>query len=534
MSYSYNYVKPLPPSYSGVTINISNPAVSIPPSGICQAGYCPEACGQISPYIIPYPSVSYQYNIPGNAAEENNYGRNYGAGIYKNIGMDSEVDANSDANNRIGQTPYQTNIYQQNSEVYNPISGGADQIPENYSTHQQSISINDSSNSNIKQIPESNSSYRPDNNVNSSNSSIKGAPGDYRTYDPKITINNDTNNTDRQITPEHNNYFQDTEANAELNKTDNHERSRDINNDLSENPSITNIYQEGSGTGVISEMNRGINQESDQAPIIYSLYPQQNHSNEQLVHNFPTEALSKDNNSTQTEQTGRSYNSGTQNINTTNIYQTVPTNNNSIPQSYPPQYYLSEYVNQARISNPSAMEPVPQNQTQGYSNNPNSYEVASNETSKEIINELNELQEQEKALEQNGRKTKVVALTNEYIMSLENYLNNPNTDIRLMAAKEILTRLDEDRSRYNDAALNALINKMLQDPSKLIRIAAMSALSSELASGNEYTVQLLSRIQQNPDADPEDVLEVAQILLKRASSTEVRYVPVYNQQQGVE
>ena len=115
-------------------------------------------------------------------------------------------------------------------------------------------------------------------------------------------------------------------------------------------------------------------------------------------------------------------------------------------------------------------------------------------------------------------------------MSLENYLNNPNSDIRLMAAKEILTRLDEDKSRYNDAALNALINKMLQDPDKIIRIAAMSALSSELAGGNDYTFELLNQIQQNPDADPEDVLEASQILLKRTASTDIKYAPIQDQQ----
>lgn len=213
------------------------------------------------------------------------------------------------------------------------------------------------------------------------------------------------------------------------------------------------------------------------------------------------------------EQSGGSYNSGTQNINTTNIYQTTPADNNAKQMVYPPQYYLSEPIN----SNPAAKDDL--------NNDNNKTEEANTETSKEIINELEERQAEEKELEENGKKTKVVSLTNEYIMSLENYLNNPNTDIRLMAAKEILTRLDEDRSRYDDAALNALLNKMLQDPSKLVRIAAMSALSSELASGNEYTVQLLTQIQQNPDADPEDVLEASQILLKRASSTEVRYVP---------
>ena len=144
--------------------------------------------------------------------------------------------------------------------------------------------------------------------------------------------------------------------------------------------------------------------------------------------------------------------------------------------------------------------------------------------SKEIIEELDSKNAEMKELEKNGKEVKVVALTNEYIMSLENYLNNPNTDIRLMASKEVLTRLDEDHERYDDAALNALLNKMLQDPSKLIRVAALSALSSNLASGNNYTIELLNRIQQNPDSDKQDVLDAAQILLNRTAKTEARYV----------
>ena len=145
--------------------------------------------------------------------------------------------------------------------------------------------------------------------------------------------------------------------------------------------------------------------------------------------------------------------------------------------------------------------------------------------SQEIIQNIDEQNREEKELRKNGTKTKVVTLTNEYIMSLENYLNNPNVDIRLMAAKDILTRLDEDRNRYDDAALNALLNKMLQDPAKLVRIAALSALSSDLASGNEYTVELLNRIQQSGDADQQDVLEAAQIMLNRSATTEIRYIP---------
>ena len=94
-----------------------------------------------------------------------------------------------------------------------------------------------------------------------------------------------------------------------------------------------------------------------------------------------------------------------------------------------------------------------------------------------------------------------------------------------MASKEILTRLDEDKSRYDDAALNALLNKMLQDPSKLIRVASLSAFNAQLASGNDYTVHLLHSIQQNPSADKEDVLQAADVLLKLSAGKEIKHIP---------
>ena len=144
-------------------------------------------------------------------------------------------------------------------------------------------------------------------------------------------------------------------------------------------------------------------------------------------------------------------------------------------------------------------------------------------SSQEIIKDLDSRLAAQEELEKNGTQKKIVALTNEYIMSLENYLNNPNIEMRLMAAKEILTRLDEDRSRFDDAALNALLNKMMQDPEKIIRIAALSALSSGLASGNEYTVELLHNIQNNTHSDKEDAVEAANILLQMSANTETRY-----------
>ena len=206
--------------------------------------------------------------------------------------------------------------------------------------------------------------------------------------------------------------------------------------------------------------------------------------------------------------------------------------------AYPPQYYLNNYnyIQNGEKGNLQGKDFSQQPQFANNSIEPNGAlnsamtQEEDMSSSQGIINELDARVEEQKELEKNGKQQKVVALTNEYIMSLENYLNNPNTDIRLMASKEVLTRLDEDKTRYDDAALNALLNKMLQDPEKLIRIAALSAFSSQLASGNDYTVKLLTDIQNNPDADKEDALQAADSLLKMSSSTEIRYVPVNNQE----
>lgn len=204
---------------------------------------------------------------------------------------------------------------------------------------------------------------------------------------------------------------------------------------------------------------------------------------------------------------------------------------NNAVNAYPPQYYLNNYnyiqgAAQKNNKTPENTQTAELNKNDLPADELNSVQIQDEEnleTSKEIINELDARNAEQKELEKNGKKTRVVALTNEYIMSLENYLNNPNTELRLMASKEILTRLDEDKNRYDDAALNALLNKMLQDPEKLVRIAALSAFSSGLASGNDYTETLLKQIQQAPNADKEDVLEASEILLKRSASTEIRY-----------
>ena len=238
-------------------------------------------------------------------------------------------------------------------------------------------------------------------------------------------------------------------------------------------------------------------------------------------------------------------------------YAENPIQNTGYPNAYPAQYYLNNY-NYA-VTGDGKNLPKPNNadlngtynlnsDENGYglvNNNepyyngmdvktPNQYKMYADERAQKnsdmsksdgIKEDLAEREAELLEEKKNTKETKIVALTDEYIKSLENYLNNPNDEIRLMASKEILTRLDEDKDRYDDAALNALLNKMMQDPNKLVRIAALSAFSSQLASGNDYTVKLLHNIQSNPNSDKEDVLQAADILLKMSAGVEVKNIP---------
>jgi hypothetical protein len=111
-------------------------------------------------------------------------------------------------------------------------------------------------------------------------------------------------------------------------------------------------------------------------------------------------------------------------------------------------------------------------------------------------------------------KRKVVELTDDYIKNLENYLNSQDKEIRLMGAKEVVDRLSEDDSRSDDVALNALINKIIQDPSDKIRILGLSMLDARLAKGDDATVQILKNMQNSTAAYGQDAAAAANILLK--------------------
>lgn len=116
-------------------------------------------------------------------------------------------------------------------------------------------------------------------------------------------------------------------------------------------------------------------------------------------------------------------------------------------------------------------------------------------------------------------KRKIVQLTDDYIKTLENYLNSQDKEVRLMGAKEVVARLMEDESRKDDKALTALINKMLQDPSQQVKFLALSMLDSRNVTGDATTVQLLQAMQQSQSGYGQDALLASNILLKMAGKT---------------
>ncbi len=116
-------------------------------------------------------------------------------------------------------------------------------------------------------------------------------------------------------------------------------------------------------------------------------------------------------------------------------------------------------------------------------------------------------------------KREIVQITDEYLKTVEGYLNDQNQQVRLMGAKDVMERLQEDDSRKDDPALNSLVNKMLQDPYQPIRFIAMAALESRAAQGNDLSRNILQSIQKEKTSYGEDSLKASNILLKMSGPT---------------
>lgn len=119
---------------------------------------------------------------------------------------------------------------------------------------------------------------------------------------------------------------------------------------------------------------------------------------------------------------------------------------------------------------------------------------------------------------ENTPKGPVVPLTDDYIKTLENYLNSQDKKIRLMGAKELFERFKEDESRLQDPALTALLNKTLQDPAETVKFVGLTALDAGYALGNNETAQILANMQNSTSNYGEDASLASKILLKMSAN----------------
>lgn len=190
------------------------------------------------------------------------------------------------------------------------------------------------------------------------------------------------------------------------------------------------------------------------------------------------------------------------------------------PTANPPSCYPSNYYTQPPIYNVGPINPYATNTV----NNNAAAPVANTNNDSDVktlaaapIEKPKESTEEETKTK--NKKTKeVVQLTDDYIKTLENYLRNPNKDVRLMGAKELSKRFSEDDSRRDDKALNSLLDLVLQDKAQEIRFLGLAMVNGGLAQGDETTVQLLKGMQNSSSVYGQDSLTAADALLKMSGT----------------
>ena len=97
------------------------------------------------------------------------------------------------------------------------------------------------------------------------------------------------------------------------------------------------------------------------------------------------------------------------------------------------------------------------------------------------------------------KKQHVTQLTDGLIQSLDKNLESDNSSSRVDSASTIVRLFNEDPTRHNDKALNALLNKMLLNPYDInVRDYALTLLKTNMASGDENTKKVLEELKANP------------------------------------
>lgn len=213
---------------------------------------------------------------------------------------------------------------------------------------------------------------------------------------------------------------------------------------------------------------------------------------------------------------------------------TPPTYNVNAP-CYPSNYYTNPMggngANNAGQAGANANANANANGTNGTSGSANG---VNGQTGTDKNSSTNTTTETESKDGKKTEKKKIVQLTDDYIKNLENYLNSQEKDVRLSAAKEVYSRLEEDESRKDDKALTALINKMLQDPSEEIRVLAMAALQGRIVTGDDFTVGVLTRMQNDKAHYGMDAVDASKILLQMSGKQVEKEVPVSEKSQKKE
>ena len=118
---------------------------------------------------------------------------------------------------------------------------------------------------------------------------------------------------------------------------------------------------------------------------------------------------------------------------------------------------------------------------------------------------------------------KIIPLNDQYVQTLENYLNDANPKVRLLAAKELLERLKEDENRKDNPSLIPLVNKILQDTSPTVRFLGLTSHQLGYCTGDNETVNILKQIQaENKDKIGQEQLLASEILLKMTAPDAIK------------
>lgn len=133
-------------------------------------------------------------------------------------------------------------------------------------------------------------------------------------------------------------------------------------------------------------------------------------------------------------------------------------------------------------------------------------------------NEASKADEANKTDKKDDEAKKIVPLTDDYIKTLEKYLNDANPKVRLIGANDLMERFKEDENRKDNPSLIPLLNKILKDPSVTIRFVGLLIMQLGYSVGNEETIQILKQLQQaNKDKTGEEQLMISKILLQLAA-----------------